>query len=159
MNAIVAVDKNWSIGKDDKLLFNISDDLKRFKALTSGNIVVMGRKTFESLPIKPLPNRINVVITNNKDFSYPNVITINDIKDVKKFFKDKKIYIIGGEAIYKQFLKFCDIIHVTKIQADGHGNKFFPNLDIDDNFKSTLLADLIDNDLRYQYLVYKRVKK
>ncbi len=159
MNAIVAVDKNWSIGKNDKLLFKISDDLKRFKTLTSGNIVVMGRKTFESLPIKPLPNRINVVITNNKDFSYPNVITINDIKDVKKFFKDKKIYIIGGEAIYKQFLKFCDIIHVTKIQADGHGNKFFPNLDIDYNFKSTLLADLIDNGLRYQYLVYKRVKK
>lgn len=159
MNAIVAVDNNWCIGKDNELLFHIKDDLKRFKALTTGNIVVMGRKTFESLPIKPLPNRINVVITSNKDFVYPNVITLHDIKDVKKLFKNKKIFIIGGEQIYNQFLKHCDNIYVTKIQASGNGNKFFPNLDNDSRFHARLLVSAKENDLKYQYFIYKRVMK
>lgn len=133
MNAIVAVDRNWGIGKDGKLLFHIPEDMKFFKEITTGKIVVMGRKTLDSLPEgKPLKNRINLVITRNKNDCkfYDNTLygDINEIKDIIETYDTNNIFIIGGESIYKQFINECDTVYVTRVDEEYEADTFMPNL-------------------------------
>ena len=132
MNAIVACGLNGEIGKDNQLLIKIKKDLKFFKEITTGKIVVMGRKTFESLPDKkPLPNRINIVLSRNK-IEDENVITIhslNDLFDELEKYNTEDVFIIGGAEIYKTLLPFCEYIYQTEVlKTFYHANKFF-NLD------------------------------
>jgi len=138
ISIIAAIGKNHELGKDNRLLWHIPEDLKRFKNLTLNQIVVMGRKTFESLPIKPLPKRINVVITKDKNFFYNQVLVYNDfsqaIKDLKEkvknniFFKNKKIFIIGGESVYKQAIDIVDELYLTIVNKDfPEADCFFPD--------------------------------
>lgn len=130
---IVAVDRNFGIGYKDDLLFKISDDLKRFRRLTMGHFVVMGRKTYESLP-NPLNGRVNVVMTNKKDYQPKdsNVIVENDASKVINHYRntgkqDKDIYIIGGAEIYKLFAKYADTIYLTFIDKEAENvDTFFP---------------------------------
>ena len=138
MKAIVAVDSNWAIGKDNELLFHISDDLKRFKEITTGNIVVMGRKTFESLPNrKPLPNRTNIILTTNRNFHVDDAEVAHNFYDLNVKLnilrkENQKVFVIGGESIYKLFLPVCDEVFVTKIYSEYPGaDRFFPNLEKD----------------------------
>ena len=123
---IVCLNKKGVIGKDGKLLYHIKNDSSNFKSITSGNVVIMGRKTFESLPKKsPLPNRVNIIITSDENYcveASENVYIVHSVKDAvemsKSLFSDKEVFVIGGESIYKQFLNggevsemFLTIVH------------------------------------------------
>jgi len=162
MKAIVAVDENWAIGYENELLYHISEDLKRFKALTSGNVVVMGRKTLESLPKgKPLPNRINVVLSRNSVDE--DVIHCKDLaslaKEIKKF-SDKEIFVMGGAYTYEQLLPYCEKVYVTKIfdQAEK-ADVFFENLDQTAQWQIIEESqDYQDGDLTYRFITYQNNK-
>ena len=161
ISAIVAVDNNWGIGFDGELLEAIPSDLKRFKELTTGHVVVMGSKTWNSLPKKPLPNRVNIVISRAKPLIRDkNTIRIGleDTINYLKYIKDD-IFIIGGGTIYKELLPFCDRVYVTKIYKD-HNNvdTYFPNLDKSEEWTPTTYGWLLPhNDLTYQFWQYDRI--
>lgn len=132
MKAIVAIDKLWGIGKDGKLLFRIKEDMKFFKKMTTNKVVVMGRKTFESLPNKePLKDRINLVITSDKSYqSHDNVIfgDIDKINEEINKYDTNDIFIIGGASIYKQFIHRCDSVYVTHNINIYEADTYMPNL-------------------------------
>ena len=119
MNIIVAVDKNWAIGKDNKLLVSIPADMKMFRQETTGKVVVMGRKTLESFPNGlPLKNRTNIVLTGNKDYNVKDAIIVHTVEELLeeiKKYPSEEVYCIGGDSVYKQLLPYCDTAHVTKI--------------------------------------------
>ena len=133
LTIIVAVSENQVIGKDNDLIWTLSLDLKRFKALTSGHHIIMGRKTFESFP-KPLPNRTHVVITRQEDYKVPEgVLVVNSLeKAIELTKKDEQPYIIGGGEIYNQALAFADCIELTRVHAHFEGDTFFPELDLNE---------------------------
>ena len=172
LNAIVCVSEDWGIGKDGDLLFHIPDDLKRFKEMTAGKVVLMGRETFESLPEKnrPLPDRTNIVLTSNMyfnhEYNHDNLIIKHNLYEVMKELNNYKscdIFVIGGQSIYVSFLRLCDIVYVTKVHKSVKYDKTFPNLDILDDWK-LLPGDNkkhhIDKyDCDYEYLTYQRVYK
>ena len=127
---VVAYAQNLAIGKDNNLLWHISDDLKHFKALTSGHTVIMGRKTFESLPKRPLPNRRNIVLTNNKDFCEPGVDVAHSVASVFSLLNpDEEAFVIGGASIYATFMPFAKTIYATHVYQDFDADAFFPPID------------------------------
>ena len=127
---IVAAAQNDAIGKGNKLIWHLSDDLKRFKNLTNGHHIIMGRKTFESFP-KPLPNRTHVVITRQTDYKAPEgVILVNSLKEALAAVKnDNQPFIIGGGEIYKQSMDIADRIELTRVHEDFEADTFFPEID------------------------------
>jgi dihydrofolate reductase len=125
INIIVAYDKNLAIGKDNTLVWRQSADLKRFKELTTGHTVVMGRKTYESIG-RPLPNRRNIVITR-QDIKIDGVEIINSIEDIKNIKED--IFIIGGGEIYKNCLILADRVFATEIDCEIEADTWFPKID------------------------------
>lgn len=126
---IAAVSENGVIGVDNKLPWYIPDDLKRFKKLTSGNVVIMGRKTYESIG-KPLPNRMNIIVSRNKDLVIKDCIVANSMgQAIKKAGTDKKIFIIGGGEIYNQGFIYADKIYLTKVHQEVEGDTTFPEID------------------------------
>lgn len=132
MKAIVAVDKNWGIGYKGNLLIHIPEDLKYFKRMTKNNVVVMGRKTLESLPgAKPLPYRKNIIISRDINYKIENCIVFNNIlsavKELSNYNDD--VFVIGGEAIYKEFLPFVEECYVTMIDSEFEADTYFPNLE------------------------------
>ncbi|WP_298532839.1 dihydrofolate reductase [uncultured Algibacter sp.] len=129
LTIIVAAAENNTIGKDNKLIWHLSDDLKRFKSLTNGHHIIMGRKTFESFP-KPLPNRTHVVITRQTDYKAPDgVIIVNSLEDAIDACKnDSQPYIIGGGEIYKQAIGIADKIELTRVHENFEGDAFFPEI-------------------------------
>lgn len=134
MKCIVAVDQNWGIGYKGNLLTHLPGDLKYFfKPKTLNKVVVMGRKTLESLPNqKPLVDRVNIVLTTDKTYKCDGAIICHSIEDVLQIIKnypEDDVFIVGGESIYKQFLKMCDEIYVTKINKVFKADTYFPNLD------------------------------
>ena len=161
ISAIVAVDNNWGIGFNGDLLEHIPEDLKYFKELTSGHIVVMGRKTWDSLPKKPLPDRLNVVISHSRSllgmmsFSMPlEEATARMLGD-----PEAEYFIIGGGQIYKELLPYCDRVYVTKIFKD-HANvdTYFPNLDESDEWAPGMCSSLHNyKGLTYQFWQYDRI--
>lgn len=165
MRAIVAVDENWAIGKDNQLLFHIKEDLKRFKNLTTGHAVIMGRKTFESLPgKKPLINRINFILTRNKDYKVDGAFVINSYEDFLykycNIVDSKDIYIIGGSEIYNLFMDSIDEVYLTKIYKSVEGaDAFFPNLEILNNWEIRGESDIFkdENGIEYQFMLYHKM--
>ncbi len=129
---IVAIGENYEIGKDNDLLCHISDDLKRFKAITTGHTIVMGRKTFESLPKGALPNRRNIVLsTQNIELQGAEVYhSVEEIKQATK--NDESVFIIGGASIYKQLLNEVNQMFLTRIKARFEADAFFPKFDINE---------------------------
>ena len=119
MNIIAAVDQNWAIGKNNALLVSIPADLKFFREMTTGKVVVMGRKTLESFPNGlPLKNRINIVLTKNLDYKVKGALIVHTKEQLFKElwqYDSKNIYVIGGESIYRMLLDQCDTAFVTKI--------------------------------------------
>ena len=163
MNTIVAVDKNWGIGCGNRLLVSIPSDMKFFRETTSGKVVVMGRKTLESFPGgRPLQNRTNIVLTGNMDYQVKGALVCHSPEEVLvelKKYDDEDIYIIGGESIYRQFLPYCDVAHVTKIDHAYEADAHFPNLDEMEDWEIT--ADSEEQtyfDLEYVFLKYERKK-
>ena len=128
---IGAAAENNVIGKDNQLIWHLSDDLKRFKRLTNGHYIIMGRKTFESFP-KPLPNRTHIVITRQENYKVPEgVIIANSLADaITKAKSDMQPYIIGGGEIYKQALLFANTIELTRVHHTFEGDAFFPEMDL-----------------------------
>ena len=138
---IAAVDLRFGIGKDGNLLFKIPEDLRLFKQLTTGNIVLMGRKTFESIGCMPLTDRINIVISSAKKYENEDVINFDNYKTAieycKQIFSDKDLYIIGGGKIYEQGIKYADEIILTKYNKVYEDVDIYFPVDIMDNFSET----------------------
>jgi dihydrofolate reductase len=131
ISIIVAISTNNAIGADNKLLWRLPDDLKRFRIITLGGAVVMGRKTFESLPNGALPDRTNIVISGNSDFYAEGCIIFNDLSSAIDKYKDKgELFIIGGESIYKQTIGLADKLYVTIVhRIFEYADTFFPQID------------------------------
>lgn len=129
---IVAKAKNNVIGKDNQLIWKLSADLKRFKNLTTGHFILMGRKTYESLG-KPLPNRTHLIITRNPDFQAPeDHYSFSSVEEAIIFCKKievEELFIIGGGQIYKETINFCDQLEITEVEANPEGDTFFPEID------------------------------
>lgn len=157
MQAIVAVTENWGIGRDGKLLFRIRDDLARFKRLTLGHTVVMGRRTLESLPGgKGLPGRRNVVLTTDESFSAPGVETVHSAM-AAVFSAGVEDFCIGGEKTYRTLLPNCDKVFVTKIYETAEADAFFPDLDDDPAWKICYASPLKEeNGVKYRFVNYVR---
>ena len=131
ISIIAAVDRNLGIGFQNKLLYWLPNDLKRFKALTTGNTIIMGRKTFESIG-KPLPNRENIVLSKN-GFIYEGIKVYSKVEELLKTLNDeKKNYIIGGAGIYKELLPLVDILHISHVKGTFEGDAYFPKVNYDD---------------------------
>ena len=163
MNMIVAVDSNWAIGHKGKLLVSIPEDMQFFRRETTGKVVVMGRKTLESFPNGlPLKNRVNVVITKDKEYNVKDAIICHSIEEaleVLKQYNDEDIYVIGGESVYRQFLPYCSVAHVTKINYSYDADTYFPNLDEMDEWTIEESSDECTYfDLEYKFVRYERNK-
>ncbi len=162
MNIIVAADKNWAIGKDNKLLVSIPADMKFFRETTKGNIVVMGRKTLESFPQgQPLQKRVNIVISKNPNYQVKGAVVVHSVEEAieecKKY--DGEIYVIGGESIYRSMLPYCDTALVTKIDHAYAADTYFPNLDEDAEWELTgETEEQTYFDLEYVFTKYERIK-
>lgn len=160
LSIIVAIAQNGAIGKDNNLLWHISDDLKRFRALTSGHSVVMGRRTFDSLPKKPLPNRRNIVLTHNHDFASSDVEVAFSVGQVLKMaLSDDETFIIGGATLYQQFLPFANHLYVTWVYRDFDADAFFPPIDLSLFRQSSISPVVTDpiSGLPFAYADYYRL--
>ena len=158
LTIIAAVSINNVIGNNNKLIWKLSNDLKRFKNLTTNHSVIMGRKTFESLP-NPLPNRDNIVITRDTNYSKPNIQVCSSIEDAINLTKtDTQPFIIGGGEIYSQTINIVDKIELTRVHEEFDGDAYFPEIPLDifelinkENYNSDL-----ENEFDYSYLTYKK---
>ena len=161
ISAIVAVDNNWGIGFNGDLLEHIPEDLKYFKELTSGHCVMMGRKTWDSLPKKPLPNRKNYIISNSQPAILGDNIIRFQMDDAITFLNYvwEDVFIIGGGKIYKELLPYCDRVYVTKIFKDHtEVDTYFPNLDESDEWAPGMCSSIHNyKGLTYQFWQYDRI--
>lgn len=157
MQAIVAVSQSWGIGKDGRLLFRLSADLRRFKALTTGHTVVMGRKTLQSLPGgKGLPNRRNLVLSRRMDYAPENAEAVTSVEALLRT-AGEDAFVIGGQQVYEQLLPHCERVHVTKVLADVPADAFFPNLDEDPAWRIASVSDVLtESGISFQYVEYCR---
>jgi dihydrofolate reductase len=157
ISIIVAVSEDLGIGKDNELLWKISEDLKRFKRLTTGNAVIMGKKTWESLPRKPLPGRKNIVLTDNRMEIIEHAVTAYSLDDaLSKCKADEEIFIIGGGSIYRQFMPFADRLYITHVHRKAPADIYFPEID-PEIWEETEKEEFIDNqDIPYTYTIYQR---
>lgn len=129
ISVIVAVAQNGVIGCENRLIWHISEDLRRFKAITAGHPVIMGRKTWESLG-RPLPNRTNVVVTRNPDYRAEGCTVVNSLDEAMAMFgAQEEIFIIGGAEIYSQAMPVADKLYITVVHADYEGDTVFPKWD------------------------------
>ena len=153
MDSIVAVDARWGIGRDGGLLFRISADLRRFKALTMGHTVVMGRRTLESLPGgRGLPDRRNLVLTRDTDFTAPGAEVIHDLAEVPE-----DAVVIGGESVYRQLLPRCSTVYLTRIFAAPQADAFFPDLSRDSAWTEAEQSETFTSGgVSFQYVTYRR---
>ncbi len=127
INIIAAIGPNRELGKDNKLLWHISEDLKRFKDLTMGKVVIMGRKTYESLK-KPLSNRINIIITRNQNYKIDKCLVVNSLEEAMEKSKTSgEAFIIGGGEIYKQALPYAQKLYLTIVEGQFEADTFFPD--------------------------------
>ena len=129
LSIIVARARNGVIGRDNQLIWHLSDDLKHFKALTMGHPIVMGRKTFDSLP-KVLPGRVHYVLTRNPDYKAPEgVLLFPDVKKLLAALPQGESFVIGGEHMYRELLPYADTMYITEIEEDFEGDAYFPRFD------------------------------
>ena len=171
ISAIVAVDNNWGIGYKGDLLEHIPEDLKYFKTLTTNHVVVMGSKTWDSLPKKPLKDRLNIVVSSKPREVLGDMSVRIDMKELitrmlrmkrnalENPVEEEEWFIIGGGSIYQQLLPFCDRVYVTKIYKDyDNVDTYFPNLDESEVWAPAMCGQLLThNDLTYQFWQYDRI--
>jgi dihydrofolate reductase len=159
ISAIVAVNNDWGIGYNGDLLEHIPEDLKYFKALTTGHAVVMGSKTWDSLPKKPLPDRTNIIISHAGNLLLENGAIRLKLEDLNLDYFETDVFIIGGGSIYQQLLPFCDRVYVTKIyKSHEQVDTYFPNLDELNGWASAACSPIQTyKDLTYQFWQYDRI--
>ncbi|OGD62865.1 hypothetical protein A2160_05770 [Candidatus Beckwithbacteria bacterium RBG_13_42_9] len=129
ISLIAAISENRALGKNNKLLWRLPEDLQRFKKLTSGHPVIMGRKTFESIG-RPLPNRINIIVSRNKDLKINGCLVVSSVKEAIQLGKEKdgqEIFVIGGGQIYAEALPFADKLYLTIVKGNFAADTFFPD--------------------------------
>ena len=162
MKCIVAVDSNWAIGKNNKLLVSIPADMRFFKEQTMCKVVIMGRATRESFPGgKPLKGRVNIVVTRDPKYYVPDAIIVHSVKEAAAAaaaYPADDVFVIGGASIYRQFLPLCDTAYVTKIDYAYDADTYFPNLDEAPDWE--LLEESDEQtyyDLTYAFTTYNRI--
>ena len=162
LSLIVAVAENGAIGKNNDLLWHISADLKHFKALTTGHCIIMGRKTYESFPKRPLPNRRNIVITHGDGSGLEGCEVVHSVQEaLEQCESDEQPFIIGGATVYRQFLPFVARIYLTRVFATFDADTFFPPIDTEE-FREVSASEIFTDEksgLRYQYLEYQRCER
>ena len=161
LSIIVAVGENNEIGRMNGLLWHLPADLKRFKTLTANHTVVMGRKTFESLPNGPLPNRKNVVISRNPQFTHPDCLVFSSLDEVFiKLSDEKEVYLIGGSQIYCQALPYASMLYLTRVHASfPEADTFFPEIDLTEWIKRSEEAHLADEKNKFSFTFNKYKKE
>ena len=166
VNLVVAVAQNGVIGKDNQLVWHLKDDMKFFKELTSGHIILTGRKNYESIPLKfrPLPNRVNCIMTRNSDYVAEGCLLFSDIENwINAFENDRRgLFIIGGGEIYKQALELdlVDAMYITRVHAEPQGDTFFPAFD-EALWQSELLSEQPQderNEFDFKIVKYSRIR-
>ena len=161
LSIVVAKAKNNIIGKDNKLLWHLSDDLKRFKALTEGHTIIMGRKTFESLG-KVLPNRKHIVFSNNPDFKVndENVEVVHSLLQIQEYIEsEEEAFVIGGAMMYNFLMPYVSKMYVTEIEKEFEGDTFFPRID-DKKWKEISREkgpEDEENNFEYNYVIYEKI--
>ncbi len=161
MNLIAAVDQNWAIGHENRLLVRIPADQKMFRQETSGKVVLMGRKTLESFPNGlPLKNRTNIVLTRDMSYQPDGVKIVHSVEEALEAvsaYPPEDVYCIGGDSVYRQMLPYCDTAYITKIDFAYEADAWFPDLDKD--LAWSLVSESEEQtyfDLEYRYLKYER---
>lgn len=158
--SILNVDKEFGIGKKNGLLFSLPLDMKFFRETTKGHIVAMGENTLLSFPgSKPLKNRVNIVLSQDESHNYEGVINVHSFDEFLRIIKEKSskddVYIIGGASIYRQTLQYVDKVLLTKVNAIGGAEVFFPNIDEDKNFVCVDEGKpLMDGDKEIRFTTY-----
>jgi dihydrofolate reductase len=153
---IAACSKNRVIGNNNKLIWHVPGDLKRFKELTSGHTVLMGRKTFESIG-KPLPNRRNVILSRDQNLKIEGCFVYSSLTEVLELFGND-LFIIGGEEIYKQTIGYADFIELTLINKEFEGDAFFPEIPSHFTEIKSRRQNLECDEFKYSYITYEHVK-
>ena len=161
MNLIVAVDKNWGIGRDNGLLAHLPGDMAYFKQTTTGKTVVMGRKTLESMPGKRgLPNRTNYVLTSNPDYEAERCEVVHsdeELMETLASLEPDDVFLIGGATLYNKYYKMCDKLYITKMDADLNADTRIVNIDEDGGFEVVSESEpMTENGVTYRFLVYER---
>jgi len=166
INMIVAVDKNFGIGYRNKLLTHIPEDLKYFKNVTKGHVLIMGYNTYMSLPKRPLPDRTTIVLTRKDKSSHnelKDAIVCNSIdlifeKLTTEDLKNKKVFVCGGESIYRQFMKYADTLYITHLFKEFKADTFFPKIEKDNWEISEVKADFenIHNKIPHIFTIYNK---
>jgi dihydrofolate reductase len=159
ISIIVAIASNNAIGKDNQLLWHIPDDLKRFKALTTGHTIVMGKRTFESLPVRPLPNRRSIVITDIAGETIPGCEMAYSIDDaISKMENGAENFIIGGGMVYRQFMPLAHKLYLTIVHKDFEADTFYPEIDyaewVEESKETIDASDSLG--FSYSYIIYNR---
>lgn len=159
ISIIVAIASNYAIGKDNDLLWHISNDLKRFKSLTEGHYVVMGKRTYFSLPFRPLKNRTNMILTDVPGESIDHCLMAYSIEDaISKMDAESENFVIGGGSIYRQFMPFANKLYITRVEKDFEADTFFPEISVSEwklSEKITIDTDT-QNDFIYSFETYLR---
>jgi len=156
ISLIVATAKNGVIGIKNTLPWHLPEDLKRFKALTMGHHIIMGRKTFESLG-RLLPGRTTIVITRNKDYKIKDAIVVHSLEEaIQKASADTEIFLIGGAELYQVGLNFADKLYITEVQAEFEGDAYFPPIDLKDWQETMREANVNIQGLKFSYVTYER---
>lgn len=156
---IASADRNWGLGRDNKLLKRIPEDLKRFAELTRGNVIVVGRKTLEAFKDKkPLPDRINIVLTKDKNYTCEGAVIVHSIEEMFNATKgfDKKVYVCGGETIYRQLLPYCNLALITQIDEEYEADTHLVNLDNQSDWEKTFIGEWQESraGVRFRYVDY-----
>ncbi|MFO7720495.1 MAG: dihydrofolate reductase [Gillisia sp.] len=158
LTLIAAAGENNELGKNNDLVWHLPDDFKRFKKITSGHHIIMGRKTFDSFP-QPLPNRTHVVITRQENFKKPGIIVVNSLeRAIELTSDDPEIFVIGGGEIYKMAMDAADKIELTRVHGEFEADTFFP--EIDESQWKLVSEEFHEKDEKHQYaftyLTYER---
>lgn len=160
MKIIVAVTKNWGIGCRGNLLFNIPEDMKFFRETTLNKIVIMGHNTLKSMPNgKPLKDRVNIVISTDNSLEIDGAIVCNSVAETLEKVKDyntDNVFVIGGQTVYEQFLDYCKIALITKIEESIDADTFFPNIDEMPNWRQIAMSEAnYHEDIKFRFTIYE----
>ena len=162
MKAIAVVGSDWGIGKDNRLLFSIPEDMKFFKETTTGHTIVMGRKTLESFPGgRPLKDRTNIVLTTIKNYDAKGAIVVSSRESLISCLYDMDAYddaiIVGGGQVYNDLLEFVDTVYITKVEKQKPADTFFPDLDKSPDWEIVSSSEEKEHEgLKFRFITYKR---
>lgn len=152
---IVAHTTNRVIGKDGRIPWKIPGEQKRFKELTTGNAVIMGRRTYEEIG-RPLPGRLNIVVSRTKDFTGENLLTAPDLQTAIQMAGDRDVFVSGGRQLYKEAIEIADVLYITEIEMETEGDTFFPLFD--HSLFDRAVEATFDTPVKYSYVTYVRKK-